>query len=86
MTGLQQHLLLSTNIAVVNDNARITSQHAIALNGNQELAWPSRWAAEKTTNVSPEDSSRRSSIMRLAPRLPSRQSSMEMTSDSPPFC
>jgi hypothetical protein len=77
MTGLQQHHLLSTNIAVVSDNAWIASQHAITYNGDRKPAWPSRWAAEKKTHISPNDPSRQGSITSLAPKLPSRQSSME---------
>jgi hypothetical protein len=82
MTCLKQVKSLSAHVALVSDNARIANQHVIAQNGYREAARPSRWKAEKSTLFSPKAPYR--SIERLAPKLPSRQSSKMWQPTFPP--
>jgi hypothetical protein len=87
MTRLQQVNSLSTDIALISDNAR-NANRVIVHTGYHKPARPSRWAAEKKTQISPQAPPRRGSIewkaeispkfpsRPISPRAPSRQSSI----------
>jgi hypothetical protein len=53
MACLIQVHSLSTHVVLVSDHARIAN-HVIAHNGYRQPARPSRWAAEKKTQISPK--------------------------------
>jgi hypothetical protein len=82
MTCLKQAKSLPTLVSVVSDNARIANHGAIAHNGYREPARPSRWAAEKKTQISPKFPTRQ-----ISPRAPSRRSciSIKCSAPKPPY-
>jgi hypothetical protein len=73
MTRLQQEKSLSPHIALVSDNARIANR-VIIRNGYHKPARPSRWAAEKKTQISPQ----------APPQAPPRRGSIEWKAEIPP--
>ena len=82
ITCLKQVKSLSIHVALVSDNAKIANQHVVGHNGYREPARPSRWEAEKSTQLSPKFPYR--SIEHLEPMRLSRHSSTKWKPTLPP--